>query len=250
MRIVSWNIRAGGGQRILEIGRQLQEWQPDIVALSEFRATLPSERLAGLLGEAGLVHQLTTANKERHATNALLLASRFPLKQIWLQTAPQETTRWLLAQIATTPAFAVGVMHIPNYVSGRKHPFHEAVLAVVNQWLLGPGLLIGDTNSGLPGLDEETKVFGRREESWFQSLAIKGWVDIFRHLKGQERIYTWYSPNGGNGFRIDQAFVNQHLLRYVADVGYEWGKSGVDMSRREALSDHAAIIIDFELELG
>jgi exonuclease III len=245
MRIVSWNIRAGGGRRILEIGRQLQQWQPDIVALVEFRATLPSEQLARFLVEAGLVHQLTTAAKERPAANALLLASRFPLKQIWLQSAPLETTRWLLAQIAATPSFAVGVMHIPNYISGRKHPFHEAVLAVVNQWLLGPGLLIGDTNSGLPGLDEETKVFGRKEESWFQSLAAQGWIDIFRRLKGEERVYTWYSPNGGNGFRLDQAFVNKHLVQYVADVRYEWGKSELALNRRDALSDHAALIVDF-----
>jgi exonuclease III len=140
-------------------------------------------------------------------------------------------------------------MHIPNYVSGRKYPFHEAVLAVVNQWTLGPAMLIGDTNSGLPGLDEETKVFGRREESWFQALAAKGWVDVFRSLKGAERVYTWYSPNGGNGFRIDQAFVNQDLVRWVADVRYEWGKSGIDRRRLEALSDHAAVIIDFEFKL-
>lgn len=245
MRLVSWNIRAGGGRRILEIGRQLQQWQPDIVALAEFRATLPSEQLARFLAEAGLVYQLTTAAKERAAVNALLLASRFPLEQIPLPIAPLENSRWLLARIAVSPSFAVGVMHIPNYVSGRKHPFHDAVLAVAHQWLLGPGLLIGDTNSGLPGLDEETKVFGRKEESWFQGLAACGWVDIFRRLKGEERVYTWYSPNGGNGFRIDQAFVNEHLLQYITDARYEWGKSEVELNRRDALSDHAALIVDF-----
>ena len=42
MRIVSWNIRAGGGRRIARIADQIARWAPDVVALSEFRATPPS----------------------------------------------------------------------------------------------------------------------------------------------------------------------------------------------------------------
>src|SRR6267142_1857540 len=38
MRIVAWNIRAGGGERIARISRYLQLWAPDAVVLSEFRA--------------------------------------------------------------------------------------------------------------------------------------------------------------------------------------------------------------------
>lgn len=246
LRIVSWNIRAGGGQRQPDIYNQLHQWQPDIIALSEFRATPPSQRLAKLLQNDGLLYQFTTTDEARPVTNALLLASRLPLKQLWHQAAPQEPCRWLLAQVETTPAIAIGVMHVPNYVSGRKYPFHEAVLAVLDDWQLGPGLLIGDTNSGLPGLDEETKVFGRREKNWFESLAAKGWLDIFRELNGDEPVYSWYSPNGGNGFRLDQAFVNQPLAEYVTAVRYEWGKPNVDSQRRDALSDHAALIVDFD----
>ena len=45
MRVVAWNIRAGGGARADAIARQLARWQADVVALSEFRATPPSARL-------------------------------------------------------------------------------------------------------------------------------------------------------------------------------------------------------------
>src|SRR6266704_1967980 len=65
MRIVAWNIRAGGGQRVGAIGRQLERWAPDVVALSEFRATAPSLAVAATLAEAGLPHQLTTADPAR-----------------------------------------------------------------------------------------------------------------------------------------------------------------------------------------
>lgn len=247
MRIVSWNIRAGGGRRVAGIGRQLQDWQPDLVALSEFRATPSSKQLAQQLASAGLSHQLTTTTAETPAVNALLLASRFPLKQIWHTAAPTEPTRWLLARIERPQPLTIGVMHIPNYVSGRKYPFHDAVLAVVKRWAWGAGLLIGDTNSGLPGLDEETKVFGPMEKTWFRSLEAHGWTDVFRHLNGNERAYTWYSPNGGNGFRLDQAFLNQSLLPCVSTMRYEWGRSSNDTERRDALSDHAAVLLDLKL---
>src|SRR3989442_12870336 len=77
MRIVAWNIRAGGGQRVEAIGRQLERWAPDVVALSEFRATAPSLALAATLAEAGLPHQLTTADPARPQVNALLVAARW-----------------------------------------------------------------------------------------------------------------------------------------------------------------------------
>jgi len=247
MRIVSWNIRAGGGRRVANIAKQLARWQPDIVALSEFRATPPSQSLAEALLEYGLEHQLTTSQDEQPATNALLLASRDPLEQIWLPTVPQEVHRWLLATIKATQPFSIGVMHIPNRVSGRKYLFHEAVLTIARQWSLGPGCLIGDTNSGMPGIDEETAVFGPQEAGWLQSLEAAGWPDIFRYLKGQQRAFTWYSPNGRNGFRLDQAFINRQLMPRVRNMRYEWGSPEMSNDRRDTLSDHAAIILDFEM---
>jgi len=62
VRVVAWNIRAGGGVRTAGIARQLARWQPDVVALSEFRATPPSARLAARLVAGGLTHQLATCD--------------------------------------------------------------------------------------------------------------------------------------------------------------------------------------------
>ncbi len=62
MRIVSWNIRAGGGKRIEGIADQLRRWRPDIVALSEFRGTPPSQELASLLRNQGFIHQRATVD--------------------------------------------------------------------------------------------------------------------------------------------------------------------------------------------
>jgi len=250
MRIVSWNIRAGGGSRTLAIADQLARWSPDVVALSEFRATPPSVDLSRVLAQRGLTHQLCTAVADLPRVNALLIASRWPLTRVRLRSAPAaEAGRWLLAQVASPYAISLGAMHVPNRVTGRKFPFLDSVLGMAHTWRRGPALLVGDTNSGLIDLDEEVPAFNAEEDGWIRGLEAAGWADAFRVFKASERAYTWYSPNGGNGFRIDQAFVNRALQPRLRSVSYEWGVpfgEGSARARRHALSDHAALLVDLQ----
>jgi exonuclease III len=244
MRIVAWNIRAGGGRRAEAIAGQLGRWAPDVVALSEFRGTAPSRALAAALAARGLSHQLTTADPARPRRNALLVAARWPLRRIRLRRQPAGRSRWLVAAVAAPQPLVLGAMHVPNRVSGLKYPFLDAVLACARRWRRGPALLIGDTNSGRRGLDEQVPVFSAREEGWIDALAECEWRDAFRCLRADARAYTWYSPNGGNGFRIDQAFVNAALQARLEDAAYVWG-GPTRRGRRDILSDHAALLVDF-----
>ena len=54
IRLVFWNIRHGGGRRAEKIVEQIKEWNPDIVALAEFRGTPPSASIAKCLSDAEL----------------------------------------------------------------------------------------------------------------------------------------------------------------------------------------------------
>jgi exonuclease III len=242
---VAWNIRAGGGRRTGRIARQLARWAPDVVALSEFRATPPSLALARTLAAQGLAHQLTTADPRLPGRNALLVASRWPLRRLRLRAAPRDRSRWLVSVVAAPTPLVLGAMHVPNRVSGVKYPFLDAVLACARRWRRGPALFVGDTNSGRRTIDEETPAFNTREEGWIDALAGCGWHDAFRHLRADARVYTWYSPNGRRGFRIDQAFVNAALLAHLADAAYVWGGAS-RRGRRDAVSDHAALLVDLK----
>ena len=242
---MSWNIRAGGGTRVDGILGQLERWSADIVGLCEFRATPPSKRLAAELCDLGYAYQLTSANAALPGRNALLIASRLPLRRHSLRAAPVEPGRWLLATVGGERPFIMGLMHLPNMVTGRKLAFMESIASIANGWRRGPAVFLGDTNCGWPLLDEETRVFGRETAAWLDSLHRRGWRDAYRHQWPDERIYTWYSPNGGNGFRLDQAFVNRPMLPRLQGVTYEWGRPDGIEARRDALSDHAALIIEF-----
>jgi exonuclease III len=249
MRIVFWNIQAGGGRRVEGIARQIEVWLPDVVAFAEFRGTPPSQQLAEQLREMGYVHQLSTVEPQTPTMNALLLASMYPLERIAATHRGFAPCRWLLAKVEGHLSLTLGVMHIPNFVTGRKAPFYEGVLDLLDRWELGRGILMGDTNSGLPDIDEERKAFTKLEAGWMQAMQKREWLDCFRHLRGDERAYTWYSPNGRNGFRLDQAFLNPDLLPYVQAMRYDWGIEWEDSKGKRYLSDHAAIVVDFRVAL-
>ena len=121
MRVVAWNIRAGAGVRADAIARQLVRWQPDVVALSEFRGTPPSVRLATRLAAAGLTHQCATCDPRAPRRNALLVAARWPLERLGSRPAPRDRCRWLLVGVAAPVPVTVGAMHVPNRVTGRKY---------------------------------------------------------------------------------------------------------------------------------
>jgi exonuclease III len=251
MRIVAWNIRAGGGRRVDGILEQLARWDADVIALSEHRATPPGRRLVAGLADAGLIHQRETVDLARPAENALLVASRWPLRRAALRGLEAEPRRWLPVRVEA-PAdrgggITLGALHIPNYVTGRerKAGFHAALLALARRWRGGPALLAGDTNTGRIGLDEETPVFDAHHDGWMTAMAAAGWADAFRLQYPAAREFTWYSPNAGNGFRLDQAFINRPLLPRLAAVEHRWGRLAAG-DARATLSDHAALVIDFE----
>jgi len=244
---VSWNIRAGGGRRLQDIADQLERLQPDVVALSEFRGTAPSQELKDLLQAQGLTYQVDISDPLKPATNSLLFASRVRGRRVRHVRAPVYERRWLCVKLATPVPLWIGVLHVPNYVTGRQLTFRDSILSLAQNWRSGACLIVGDTNSGLPDIEEENPIFGSAEVEWFGALAACGWEDAFRVLRGDERAYTWYSPNAGNGFRLDQAFANGEVMAHIKRVEYIWGRAPGGESRREALSDHAALLIDLEV---
>ena len=246
IRIISWNIRAGGGKRAAGILRQILEWRPEVVGLCEFRDTSASQWLAAELSAAGYCYQLSSINPKLAAQNALLLASRKPLNVITAPGMPGNRQRWLLAQVETQPALTLGLMHVPNYTTpALKYPFLSSVLKMITAWKLGPALLLGDTNCGKHGVDEENPQGPKfkREHDWIIGMEQRGWVDAFRHMHGERREYTWYSHRN-NGFRLDYAFCSPALIPAVTGLQHIWGINPEQPRRREGLSDHAAVVVD------
>lgn len=243
-RLVAWNIRAGGGKRASLIGATLTDMAADIVVLSEFRSGAPSVQIGQMLAQSGLGAQMSAVGEVKPNGNAVMLASKAGLKRVGLHAGPEEPGRWLMAREGAR-GIAIGAMHIPLQTTGRKPDYHDAVAQLTKRWKNGPALLVGDTNSGRIGMDEERPVFTRSTDAWFLALEKAGWQDGFRSLYPSKREYTWYSHRN-NGFRLDQIFVNHVLARHLKDVRHFWPRNINEPDRREGLSDHAMLVADFE----
>jgi exonuclease III len=244
-RLVAWNIRAGGGVRAEKIGRALHEFAPSAIILSEYRSTPPSRDISSSLALTGCSYQSTSVNEVDNGQNALLIAATQPMRQVALRNRPSEPGRWRIVRLAQ-PKLVIAGVHVPNQHTGRKPQFHDSVLSLIRRWKGGPAIIAGDTNSGKIGEDEETSVFNQRTSAWFEKIHAAGWRDAFRLVHGGKREFTWYSPGHRNGFRLDQAFVSPELVTRVKDVRHEWPVDFDQPERRDALSDHAALIVDFD----
>ncbi|MEZ5741187.1 MAG: endonuclease/exonuclease/phosphatase family protein [Burkholderiaceae bacterium] len=243
MRIVGWNIRAGGGRRAEGIAAQLAAWRPDLVVLSEFRGGQASRSIAGALAEQGLAWQRASADARQPSVNALLVASRWPLRRLPTLAPPSDPCRWLPVRVAAPQPFRLLAVHVPNRATGRKVAFLETIAAQAERWHGHAAMVIGDTNTGRIGLDEQAAAFNAYEDAWMRRMGATGWADAFRHQRGGRREFTWYSPNAGNGFRLDQAFVQAPLLARLASFEHRWGGSAT--VNRSELSDHAAMVLGF-----
>ena len=239
LRILFWNIRHGGGQRASRIVDQILEWNPDIVALAEFRGTAPSTSIAKQLHHVGLLHQFTTVDTGNPTWNALLLASRYKLTSVKVKGAPEPDLYWLLAHVQTQIPFHIGVVHAPWSIFLGRLEYYDALLNVAETWEFGPGVVIGDTNTGITGHDEETEDSEQYKDRFMYPFEALGWRDMFRAFHPDVNAPTWYSPSN-KGRRLDQAFVNDELRAHVRSCDYDWGSVG----ERGKVSDHAAILLD------
>ena len=241
MRLIAWNIRAGGGSRVAHIAQALSAWQGDVLVLSEFRSTAASQALADSLFKLGYLFQVQTCDQVAHGRNALLIAARTPLRKVHLRRYPTEPGRWCAVRLDN--GVFVGGVHVPNQHTGRKPQFHDSLLDLMQRWR-GPAIIAGDTNSGRQGEDEETPVFNRRTTQWFDHIHAAGWHDCFRLVHGEKREFTWYSPGYDNGFRLDQAFVSASLKADVQHCAHLWAEHPDQPNRRDGVSDHAALVLD------
>ena len=244
MKLLSWNIQHGGGTRDVRIVGAIAEHNPDLIALTEFRAR-SGMPLCQAFGANGWPHIISSNPKG--TDNGICVLSRTPLSSRDPNPAPPENAvRWLELELPEQN-FGVLVVHIVSAVPGTKDPeglakvrFWEALLRTAEERAAEPLLILGDLNTGIHGVDEEGATFLCADQ--FARLAALGWVDVWRHFHGDATEYTWYSlPRAGappSGFRLDHAFATPALLPRIRACRYSHGE------REQKVSDHSLLLLE------
>lgn len=234
MKVLSWNIRQGGGKRLPAILRAIAARDAATVALSEVSPTRMDELRRGLqelgyrwfspptipLGDRGVL----IASKAEFVTNHNCRAEGL---------SPH---RW---DAVTFPAasFTLVCSYFPAVADAIQATWPN-VLLTCSSIQKQPVLLVGDMNSGQTALDAQSGTLSG--DPWFCAMPLHGFVDLWR-LKHRSRIeYTWFSQRGGgpmNGFRLDHAFGTKSLQRRVTSCEYSHDE------RLQGLSDHSVLLV-------
>lgn len=239
IRVVSWNIRHGGGRRLGAIFDALAGHVPDIIVLTEFRSG-PTAPLLERLAAAGWPHTVTSDPPPRRngvavLSRELLVARRPP------RSMPSD--RWV-----EVPAFGFVLAAVYVPVRGRdpskKDAYWRGLLEAAAMRRQTSFLFIGDWNTGAPVGDAEPEGRGFSCCEHFDAMSEHGFVDAWRLLHPHQRAFSWYSRRGGadlHGSCIDHAFVSRPLRDRLVSCEYS------DVERRAAVSDHAALLLDLRL---
>jgi exonuclease III len=234
LKLLAWNIRAGGGKRIPSIAAVLLEREPDVVVLGEYHANRTGETLRSLLERGGLVHQepgVADGNLRR-----VFVASRIPLEREDFPEWPKrQRYRVITARVNGLRLIAT---YFPSQAPHIARLFKPLIRATTRLRSSAPSLLVGDLNAGLNPADTEGSPFSG--SNGFAELLGRGWVDLWRREHPELREYTWYSPGPKNGFRLDHALYLSSALGDNSHCRYDHSVRG------KGLSDHSLLEIDLQ----
>ena len=97
-------------------------------------------------------------------------------------------------------------------------------------------VLMGDFNTGLHFEDETGATFVAPDG--MLRLREAGYIDAWRTLHPKRREFTWFSPQAGNGFRLDYVFLGAALAKRLVAARHVQGV------RTRRVSDHAALVVE------
>lgn len=229
MKLITLNIRHGGGKRVPQILGYLQSQNPDVIVLTEFRENSNASALRAGLVESGFLFfaGASTVAKE----NSVCIISRQPfVPRTYAELGAEDRHRLISAHFDGVAVYGV---YFPQnkakaslfqfLTAGSHHPTEEAFY------------IVGDVNTGLHFQDEARASFYCTQE--FKALIESGLVDSWRSRNPKTKEFSWYS-NHGNGFRIDHVFSSRKADANIQSVYYD------HTPREEGITDHSALVVE------
>jgi exodeoxyribonuclease-3 len=229
MRLVTWNIRAGGGTRLERIAQAIALHQADVLVLTEYRSGEAGKRLRAVLRDQGFVW--LSPVEPPGICNGVLIATRVrPGSIAHVTEHVPEPWRMLTVTIDRVRVFGI---YMPNLKA--KIPYWEALIEASRSHSRRHALAIGDFNTcrafvDEPGATDRTALFMDR-------ILASGFRDVWRDRFPDGREFSWYSHRG-NGFRVDHAFVSSPLALRIGDIRYSHAERAI------GVSDHSALLLD------
>ena len=197
MRLVSWNILAGGGSRCGPIIEVLRRYDADLITLQETVSSRAAD-ICHLLRQGGYRYGFSAPRGP--GDRGLCVLSRVPLRRVARRAPPHAgiyPRGWLEVELVE-----YGVRLAAVYGPAEGPPigaFWDAAAAWLPRRVERPFVMLGDFNAGASGVDAEGYRF--RAGRAFAELSAMGLVDCWRREHGDRREHTWFSRPGRTACR-------------------------------------------------
>ncbi len=226
LKILSWNIRQGGGSRLKGIRSYILSAGAKIIVLSEYRNNISGLNLRHALLLNGFRYQAVSHAKSDQ--NSVLIVSKLPFNSyLFPKCDPEFSANLIMAEF---DIFRLYGGYLPHK---KKHVLFDFLYHETKEGK--PAIITGDLNSGINYVDQKGNSFWYEDE--LQNLHRSGMVDAFREKNGNVKEYSWFSHQG-NGFRYDHFLVHGTLIPVVKECYYD------HKVIEDKLSDHAAMFLE------
>lgn len=251
IKVLTWNIRSGGGKNCLQIINRILAHDPQVVVLTEFQ-NKNEEILRNGLAQGGYVWIETSNPQDKE--NGLLVASKVEIMRSKSMGHDEDPQRWLTLYLPVHKVHLLAV-HIPGgpdhkFINGigisgraRKEMFWKKIIEFAKTYLNERVVIVGDFNTGLKEDAEGTPFILSK---YMKELIGLGFIDTWRAIHKDKKEYTWYSQhkvNGctvdKNGFRLDYVFASPTMSKRLHHSFHS------HQERLEKVSDHSIIACHF-----
>jgi exodeoxyribonuclease-3 len=231
LRLLTWNIRAGGGTRLARIAAALAVHAADVLVLTEYRSGEAGKALRAVLRDQGYVW--CSPVEPPGTRNGVLIATKTKPRAL-AHVTPHVPEPWRMLTLTIGGIRLFGI-YMPNLKA--KIPYWEALIEAAGPQAARRVLALGDFNTCRAFLDET----GATDVTapFLDKMLDAGMRDAWRERFPDGREYSWYSHRG-NGFRLDHAFASDAMTRRILSVRYSHDE------RTAGLSDHSALLVDIK----
>jgi len=254
MRLATWNVNALRA-RLDFVLHWLRARKPDVVGLQELKTE--DERFPHDVFEEAGYHVAVHGQK---GWNGVAILSRTPLEEVAAGLPGEEAMGARLIS-ARTAGLRFTTVYVPNgkTLEHADFPKKLAWLDRLADWLAAreraeADVLCGDFNIVPAAIDSwreaPDRIFHTPEErARLARIVDLGFVDLFRGLHPEKKMFSWWDYRGGAfhrnlGLRIDLLLGTPSVLARATaveiDRDYRKKKDGL------IASDHAPVLLDLE----
>ena len=231
MKVMAWNIRAGGGKRTPAVADAIRLHAPELIVIGEYNP-IGSKPLARHLADNGFRDPVLTVPPPR--CHGLAVFSRTPVRAVALPDDLRAfASRVVLVEVPAHDLLVCGL-----YGLLQKEPFTEywlAVLRLLQSVRHRAVLVAGDFNTGASLLDSPQRRFFCSQ--YFDRLPSAGFTDLWRRQHGDStREFSWRGR--ANPYRLDHAFGSELLVGRVRACYYSHAE------REQGTSDHSPMLVE------